>query len=187
NVDGYPIKYSVIFTRCPESGFKGLTTNPWFFANDRECLHRKIKYNNTPMLYTSVYYDEVLIVHFNSFIFLEPFRKETFKRYRFEFAVHFFNHDMRRRTVSAQFTIAVNDFNTVIRSHSRILSDPRSDEGAVTVFQCLYISNIQIINRCIISFTFHCEIIITDIRNQLHPAHLKPFWIISMVNNTHHI
>src|SRR5699024_7211535 len=169
NVDGYPIKYSVIFTRCPESGFKGLTTNPWFFANDRECLHRKIKYNNTPMLYTSVYYDEVLIVHFNRFrysepfrkdtfkryriefvvhfnifIYLAPFRKETFKRYRFEFAVHFFNHDMRRRTVSAQFTIAVNDFNTVIRSHSRILSDPRSDEGAVTVFQCLYISNIQI-------------------------------------------
>src|SRR5699024_10384376 len=91
------------------------------------------------------------------------------------------------RAVCAQFPVAINDLDAVICFHSCILFDPCSDECTVAVLQCLHISHIQIVNRCIISFTLHRKIIITDICDQLHPAHFKPLWIITMVNNAHHI
>src|SRR5690625_5657413 len=44
--------------------------------------------------------------------------------------------------------------------------------------------SIQIIDRCIISFTFHREVIVTDVCNQLHAAHFKPFRIIRSEEHT---
>src|SRR5699024_5273856 len=73
----------------------------------------------------SVLWSILSFIHFDLFIFAEPFGENLFEGHRFEFTVHFLYDDVCRRAECTHFSIAIDDFKPVIRAHAGIFRHPR--------------------------------------------------------------